>query len=243
MGVILLQKNTHLYTYASLFIAVLILILVVYHDAEKDAELEKIYSTFTCNCCDTTLTAADTLCASGFKEEIQQLQDTGLRKQALFHAATRLLGINNIISPELRLETFEHFQAHPEEQGARVHTRETTVDLGDVSEQNTSFVFKDFSIKNTGTEDLLIHQVETTCSCLSVHFLTKDWESPTYGRFSDLFGLLVTIPPGKEIRMRVKYDTRINSFFRGYEKRHVRVHTNDVLQPLTQFDIEAVHTD
>lgn len=239
------EKKKYLYLLGSLIVLAVILgtMLIVVNANSKEEELNKIYSTFTCNCCEKSLYGEDDFCAIGIREEIEDMQESGLSGEALFEEVVSLLGIHNIIDYDFRIETFQEMQTDLPEDRAKIQMDETSVDFGNVSESEVSYVIKEFSLRNVGREDLYIYQVKTSCSCLTAKFVSDTWESPAYGRFSNPHGMTVKVEPQEKIRVRVVYDARINSFFRGHEVRYVYLQTNDLEHPTVQLDIEVTHVD
>jgi len=208
----------------------------------KASELEKIFKTFGCNCCDGSLYSSDSFCAGGIREEIRGLQ-AEYRGQELFNETTKLLGISHILDHNLRQSTLDNFRASPPTTGAVMEVKDTFVNFGNISESKIAFVMKDFTIKNIGDEDLYLYQVRTSCSCLNAKFVNDDKESPIWSRFSYPYGMTFKLAPQESTRLRVTYDARVNSYFRGHEVRFVYVDSNDVVNPTVQFDIEVIHSD
>ena len=227
----------------AIFAVILIAALYLAIQYERQKELEKIYSAFRCNCCDGTILASDEICAIGLREKIRQLQNSGLGGHELSSEAVKLLGVNNIIDSSLRERTYAELVKNPPSRRAVLNLSEDYVNFGNVSESKMSFVMKDFIVKNSGNEDLYIDQVATSCSCLTSKFVTNNKESPTYGRFSFLYGMTVRIAPGEEMRLRVTYDARVNSFFRGQETRFVYIRSNDPIMPVKQITVDINHVD
>lgn len=222
-------------------IAIVAVVLII--NGSKQEELNKIFSTFTCNSCEGTLLANEDFNALGIKQTIEEFQKQGFKGEALFDKTTMLLGVMNIIDPDLKLETVNKFRENPPKDRAIITLDEDTVNFGNISESKIAFVMKDFTIKNTGTEDLYIYQLRTSCSCLNTKLVTEEKESPILARFSFPYGMTVKIPPNEEMRLRVTYDARVNSFFRGFETRFVYIETNDVISPTYQITVDVFHMD
>jgi len=236
------MKKNIIYIFFAVILIGLIVALFAIQKVAKDNELEKIYQTFGCNCCDGSLLASDSFCAGGIKSEIKGLQKD-YRGQELFNETTKLLGIFSILDQDLRKSTYDRFVISPPENRAIMEAKDTYVNFGNVSESKIAFVMKDFTIKNTGNEDLYLYQVRTSCSCLNAKFVMDDKESLIWSRFSEPYGMTFKLAPGESTRLRVTYDARVNSYFRGHEVRFVYVDSNDVINPTVQFDIEVIHSD
>jgi hypothetical protein len=237
------KKNCKLVSVLAILVFIALILLVTLTVYNEQKELEKIYATFSCNCCDSTLLASDAFCARGIKEVIKEYQDEGYHGADLYRKTVSLLGLSQVIDKDLRTKTFLEFNQSLPLLRPVINLNEDYINFGNVSESKEASVMKDFIISNTGEEDLYIYQVATSCSCLNAKFVTNEKESPIYGRFSFPYGMTVKIEPGKSQRLRVTYDAKINSFFRGHEVRFVYVHSNDVAQPTKQITVEVVHTD
>lgn len=217
--------------------------LFAYQSSSEQKELERVFATFGCTCCDDSLLTSTDVCAEGYKQRIAELQRSGAHGHQLFIETAEMMGLSQIIDPQLRAETAVEFAALPPADRANLTLDDTYVDFGTVSQSNVSFVMRDFTITNTGTSDLVITRIGTSCSCLTVKVIQDEMESPSFSRFSDPHGMLITILPGGEARLRVTYDARVNSFFRGQERRYVYVTSNDPVHPTTQITIDVIHSD
>lgn len=217
--------------------------LFAYQSSTDETELDRVYATFSCTCCDGSLLTSTDVCAEGYKTRIADLQRSGAHGHQLFVETAEMMGLSQIIDPTLREETALEFAKLPPADHANLTLDDTYVDFGNVSQSNVSFVMRDFTITNTGTSDLVITGIGTSCSCLSVKVIENGIESPSFSRFSDPHGMLITIPPGGEARLRVTYDARVNSFFRGSERRYVYVTSNDPVHPTKQITIDVIHSD
>ena len=226
-----------------IIILILVIIFVVAKTLIENGELTKVYTSFTCNSCLATLSASDSFTAIGIKDEIQSFQNDGLHGQKLFDESVKLLGIHNIVDENLKKSTYRRLSNNPPIVRAVINVSENVIKFGDVSESKVAFVMKDITITNNGNSTLNIYHVGTSCSCLMAKFINEERESPSFGRFSYPYGMTVEIPPGESMRMRITYDSRVNSFFRGFEIRYVYIQTNDILMPTYQVAIEVNHVD
>jgi hypothetical protein len=238
-----MKKTTMLLVVLIVLIALLSAALIYALERAKQEELNRIFLSFSCNCCEKSLKESDAYCAVGIKEKIKAVQGEGIRKQELFTYTVKLLGIREILDPVLREEIAKQMRDVPPESRAILKLQEDSVNFGNVSESETAFVMKDFTITNEGKEDLYIYGVETSCSCLSSKFILDPKESPVMGRFSFPYGMTIKIKPKESARIRVTYDARVNSYFRGHEVRWIYIYSNDVVNPTSTIKIEAIHSD
>jgi hypothetical protein len=114
-------------------------------------------------------------------------------------------------------------------------------DLGDVS-MSKGTVNTLFTIKNTGTGDLVIRNMETSCMCTQAAVVMGGQEGPRFG----MPGMSspppadwsATIKAGQEVPLKVYYDPTVHGDLHGPVTRVVRVYSNDPKQPHVDVTIE-----
>lgn len=238
------KRNFGLFVGLAVVLIVLIVALVYVNQQNNEKELDRIYSSIKiCPSCTDTLKSNDEFSTVGKRVAIQELQKEGFSGEDLFYETVKIFGIGNIADEKLKIDTYKQFQENLPESRAILELKEDYVDFGNVSESEIAFVMKEFELKNTGKESLFIYQVGTSCSCLTTKLVDDEKESPIMGRFSYPYGMVVEIKPGDTKRLRVTYDARVNSFFRGFETRFVYIHTNDVVDFVQQITIDVTHVD
>lgn len=92
-------------------------------------------------------------------------------------------------------------------------------DFGDIGPEEVAE--KVFTVKNTGTQDLVIDRVTSSCGCTAALLSEK------------------TIPPGDEAQLRVSYDPRVNKDRGKAITRYVDILSNDPAAPQVRFTITA----
>jgi hypothetical protein len=92
-------------------------------------------------------------------------------------------------------------------------------DFGDVKPDQK--VEKTFVVKNTGTKELVIDDVSSTCGCAATVLTSKN------------------IAPGGETQLLVTYDPRVNKDKGTFVNRKVRIKSNDPAAPVAEFAITA----
>jgi len=97
-----------------------------------------------------------------------------------------------------------NFQA----KGPQIKLSETFFDLGDVN-PDSGLRTEEFIVKNTGTEDLEIYSVSTSCGCTEAEVDEK------------------LIPPGRETKLTVTYDPSVHPGLVGNIERVVYIQSND----------------
>lgn len=104
----------------------------------------------------------------------------------------------------------------PPPTGPRISVEPPSFDFGRAVQHKT--LEKEFSVRNFGTQDLVIESVSTTCGCTV---------ADSYGK---------VIKPGGSTQLRVRLETRDYS---GRVERRVLIRTNDPVASLTELKVEA----
>jgi hypothetical protein len=100
--------------------------------------------------------------------------------------------------------------------GPRIRVEPAAFDFGRATQNKT--LNKEFSIRNFGTEDLVIESVSTTCGCTAALLDDK------------------VIKPGGTAPLRVSLETRAA---KGHIVRSVMVRSNDPAADLVEVKVEA----
>lgn len=119
---------------------------------------------------------------------------------------------------------------------ADVHavTTETNHNWGDIG-INDGKVTTDFTVKNTGTSTLKIHDIVTSCMCTSAQFFTADGTSPVFGMHTES-NYVVRIAPGENAKLTVTFDPLYHGpDALGPITRTVTMATNDLANPTLGF--------
>ena len=104
----------------------------------------------------------------------------------------------------------------PDAKGPRISVEPASFDFGKAVQNKT--LSKEFSIKNYGTEDLVIENVSTTCGCTAALLDSK------------------VVKPGGTTPLRVTLETRSYS---GKVERKILIRSNDAATSLLEVKVEA----
>lgn len=120
-----------------------------------------------------------------------------------------------------------------------VAVEKTTHDWGEI-DLNGGDVEKTFEITNSGTEDLILTNVVTSCMCTTAQLILEDETSPYFGMHTkSSYKLLV--PPGKTAQLKVVFDPAYHGPSGvGPITRQVSVETNDPDKPELNFMLTAI---
>ena len=105
----------------------------------------------------------------------------------------------------------------PEAKGPRISVEPQSFDFGKAVQNKT--LSKEFSIKNYGTEDLVIENVSTTCGCTAALLDSK------------------VVKPGGTAPLRVTLETRTYS---GKVERKILIRSNDPATNVLELKVEAM---
>jgi hypothetical protein len=105
----------------------------------------------------------------------------------------------------------------PEVKGPRISVEPQSFDFGKAVQNKT--LSKEFSIKNYGTEDLVIENVSTTCGCTAALLDSK------------------VVKPGGTAPLRVTLETRTYS---GKVERKILIRSNDPATNVLELKVEAM---
>jgi hypothetical protein len=107
--------------------------------------------------------------------------------------------------------------AAPDAKGPRISVEPARFDFGKAVQNKT--LAKEFSIKNYGTEDLVIENVSTTCGCTAALLDSK------------------VVKPGGTVPLRVTLETRNYS---GKVERKILIRSNDPATNLLELKVEVM---
>lgn len=189
---------------------------------------EDVLSQFTCTCCnDNTLLETGDSCfmAGGMREYVGKLVSLSNNKEEIMIEATKKFGVSYLTTQELQ-EQYGLILINDTENTPEMHIEPEEFDLGTVS-NSKGIIISDFTIKNNGTEDLIMTDLKTSCSCLTASFIKDGKESVRVGRFSHSEGWTFVLQPNEEAFLRTYYDPRVTNWQTGHVERIVTITSND----------------
>ncbi|MDR7470695.1 MAG: DUF1573 domain-containing protein [Armatimonadota bacterium] len=105
--------------------------------------------------------------------------------------------------------------------------------LGQVS-QAAGRVTVRLAVSNTGTADLVITEMETSCGCTRAALVVDGRSGPWFGMRGHgtwPAGWSARLRPGQQAALLVEYDPNAHGIYRGPIDRAVLIHSNDPRQP------------
>jgi hypothetical protein len=109
----------------------------------------------------------------------------------------------------------------------------SSIDLGRIS-QAKGIVTVEALVQNSGTGDLVISEMETTCGCTRAAVVVDGAAGPWFGMRGHgawPTGWSARLRPGKQATLRVQYDPDAHGIYRGPVDRVVFVYSDDARQP------------
>jgi len=114
--------------------------------------------------------------------------------------------------------------------------------LGEVS-QAAGRVTVRMAVSNTGTADLVITEMETSCGCTRAALVVDGRTGPWFGMRGHgprPVGWSARLRPGQEATLLVEYDPDAHGIYRGPIDRSVLIHSNDPRQPHAEVRLAGV---
>ncbi len=127
-------------------------------------------------------------------------------------------------------------------QDAIAEVEETSHDWGAIP-LNGGKVNQSFTIKNTGTVPLQLHDILTSCMCTTAQVMINGQSSPEFGMHQKS-AWVGEVPPGQEAQLTVTFDPAYHGPSGvGDITRQVKVETNDPNHPQLTFNLAAQVTN
>ena len=147
-------------------------------------------------------------------------------KDEVMLRSVKKFGIPNLVKDENKAKYLVEFVKNKHEDIPKLVVRPEQIDLGIVS-NSKGIIISDFKIKNNGTEDLIINDLKTSCSCLTASFIKDGKETVRVGRFSHSEGWTFVLEPEEDGLIRTYYDPRVTNWQTGHVERIITITSND----------------
>ena len=131
---------------------------------------------------------------------------------------------------------FIYWKSLPPENAPILEIEKTAHKLGDVS-QRSGIATVITRLTNTGSDDLLIKAIATSCMCTTANIIYDGKESPTFGMHTKPSLWSQTIEPGGEAQLKISYDPNVHPDLRGPVTRIVTIISNDPTAPQKEVKI------
>lgn len=118
----------------------------------------------------------------------------------------------------------------------KAEIKSTSQSMGDMKVSDEKYV--DFTVKNTGSKNLQITNMKSSCGCTVGKIVYQGRESQEFGMHSQSVGVLEEITPGSQAVIRVIYRPYVMPIY-GFVEREVYFDTNDPQNSKITFKVTA----
>jgi len=124
-------------------------------------------------------------------------------------------------------------------ENARVEISEKSYDWGEI-QINEGAVERVFEIKNTGSGELSLSNISTSCMCTTAQLILGDESSPEFGMHTKS-SYVMNVPEGQTAQLKVVFDPAFHGPSGvGPINRQIKVETNDPSTPELNFMLTAI---
>ena len=205
------------------------------------AELEKdVYPQFVCSCCGNTIDKCTCGMAKEMKEYLSSLAEEGISKDEIIIAGAKKYGITSLASTSLQEKVKEDIIKNAPKENPKIVIEPSYYNFGDIS-QAKGITTTTFTIKNEGTNDLIIDNMESSCMCTTASIIYNSAEGPIFGMSmhgGNPKGWSVAIAAGEEAQLKIYYDPNVHGELRGLITRTISIFSNDPVNFQKQVKIE-----
>jgi len=205
------------------------------------AELEKdVYPQFVCSCCGNTIDKCTCGMAKEMKEYLGSLAGEGISKDEIIVAGAKKYGITSLASTSLQEKVKEDIIKNAPKYNPKIVIEPSYYNFGDIS-QAKGITTTTFTIKNEGTNDLIIDNMESSCMCTTASIIYNSAEGPIFGMSmhgGNPKGWSVAIAAGEEAQLKIYYDPNVHGELRGLITRTISIFSNDPVNFQKQVKIE-----
>jgi hypothetical protein len=169
---------------------------------------KEYYDMFQCSCCGKSI---DTGCCGMAKQRkayVDELLLEGVEGDELVYRMVKEFGFDVLMEPSMEQEIRDYIKSQASDNPAKIEIDEEKYSFGTIS-QSDGIVSTTFTIKNSGGEDLVIENMDTSCMCTSASLTYNGQESPVFSMSmhgTNPKDFELRIPPGDTAQLNVFYD-------------------------------------
>jgi len=166
------------------------------------------YNMFQCPCCGKPI---DTNCcgmAKQRKDFVDELLLEGLEGTEVAAEMVKKFGFGTLMDPSQEQEIKDFIKSQAPDNPPRIEIENPRYGFGTIS-QKGGVVSTSFEIENTGSSDLIIEGMDTSCMCTTARLIYKGQESPEFGMSmhgNNPENFELRVPPGETAELKVFYD-------------------------------------
>ncbi len=221
-----------------LFIAVLFLNFKIVFASDINTLKTEIYSKLRCCSCKDHFISCVCPEAKEMKAYTEALLDAGVGKESIYYKLAKKFTLNIIIDPKIKAGIEKRLIDEAGAKQPRLALSPVSFDFKELRKSQGK-VKKTFKLSNSGTIALVIHNIKTSCGCVSVSLKAGQIRSPFFSTGGANTGWQGAIEPGKEGELEVVVDLSHTSVIAGRLIREARIFSNDPLYPETVITLTA----
>lgn len=186
----------------------------------------EIYSKL--KCCPCKESFAQCVCAEAkeMKAYIDALMEAGVRKDDIFYKIAKKYSLKVIIDESLKSNLEQRLIKDAGNKRPQLLLETAVFDFGTVS-RKLGTLRKVFKIENKGSADLVINNLRTSCSCVSVSLIVGKNQSPYFSNQGSGVLSQLAIPPETSASLEIAFDLYHPSIKPGKVIREILFGSND----------------
>lgn len=137
--------------------------------------------------------------------------------------------------------SFFYMRSIPPKNAPVIDINPESYEFGFVS-QNNGAVSTTMTITNTGTENLILNNMDTSCGCTSASIVDDGKEGPRFSMAmhgTNPAEWQQVVAPGESVELKVYYDPNVHKNLHGTVTRSVFIYSNDWRNPKKEVRISA----
>lgn len=182
------------------------------------------YNLFQCTCCGKPISAECCGIAKQAKAQVDKLLLDGVEGDELVLIMVKKLGFDILMDESMESDVKAYIESTAPDNPPNIEIINPHFNFGTIS-QSEGIVSTTFTIENTGGNDLIIENLDSSCMCTTANIIYKGQEGPIFGM--SMHGgnpedYSLTIPPGESAQLKVYYDPMAHGKQEKAEQRIVR---------------------
>lgn len=204
---------------------------------------DEYYEMFKCLCCGQSIAAECCGMATQLVEYVDELLADGLSGEEIVLSVVKQHGFDVLMDSSMEDEIRNYILSNAPDNPPVIYFESERYDFGTIK-QSDGVVTTSFTILNTGGNDLIIENLDTSCMCTEASLIYDGVESPKFGM--SMHGdnpkdFKLVIPPGGSAELKVYFDPNAHGEQTEPElkiTREVTIVSNDPIDFQTKVRIE-----
>lgn len=176
--------------------------------SEFKSKPSELYKMFKCPCCGQPIDSNCCGMAKQRKEYLDSLLLEGADENKLAYEMVKKFGFDVLMDKSMEQKVKDYMQSNAPENPPKIEFDRSEHNFGTISQAN-GVISTIFNLKNSGSSDLAIENIDTSCMCTTAKIVYKGQESPIFGM--SMHGenpkdFKLVIPPQESAQLKVIYD-------------------------------------